>query len=89
MVPMKRISNYTLLVLQWVVMVWGLLMVLTTLHLYAIEVRVLADLPDARPGADSYSPPILHRMVGGLCTGFATMGIGGIMVYLRRLYLAR
>jgi hypothetical protein len=87
--PMRRISNYILVVLQWVLVVWGLFTILTTLHLYAIEASYFAGLPSATVAEDSFSPPTLHRLVVGLCTGIATVGIGGTLFYLRRLYLAR
>ncbi len=87
--PVRRISDYLLLALQWLVLVWGIYTALTALHLYTIETSYFSALPHTKPGTDSYSPPTMHRLVVGLCTGFATIGIGCILFYLRRLYLRR
>jgi len=85
----KRFSDYLFLTLQWLLLIWGIFAVLTTLQLYFIESSYFSDISPARSGVDSYSPPTMHRLVVGLCTGIATMGIGGILFYLRQLYLAR
>lgn len=86
---MKRFANYLLLALQWALVVWGIFTALLALHIYSIESTYFSALPTANPGVDSYSPPTMHHLVVGLCTGVATLGIGGILFYLRRLYLIR
>ncbi|TMV14913.1 hypothetical protein [Arenibacterium halophilum] len=86
---MKPLCAYLLLMLQWLSLVWGAFTVLIALHLYSIDSGYFSTVPLAAPGADHYMPPIFHRLVVGLCTGFATMGIGGILFYLRRIYLVR
>ncbi len=82
-------ADYILLAMQWVILLWGIFTALMALHLYTIENAYLSALPPAPPNVDYFLPPTAHRLVVGLCTGFATMGIGGILFYLRRLYLAR
>ena len=86
---MRRSADFLLLALQWVLLIWGLFTALTTLHLYFIESSYFAAIPPAMSGADYFTPPTMHRLVVGLCTSFATMGIGGNLFFLRRLYLAR
>lgn len=86
---MRRLADYLLLALQWVILLWGIFTAIMALHLYIIETAHFSEFPPAAPNVDSFSPPTTNRLVVGLCTGFATMGIGGILFYLRRLYLAR
>ena len=84
---MKRTAGYALLGLQWLLIIWGLFTVMTALQVYSIESAYFDGASTAEPGSSSFSPPIFHRLVVGLCTGFVSVGIGGVLFYLRRLYL--
>ena len=84
---MKRTANYALFGLQWLLVIWGLFTAVTALQVYAIESAHFDGVSTGEQGSPSFAPPIFHRLVVGLCTGFASVGIGGVLFYLRRLYL--
>lgn len=86
---MRRVANGLLFLLQWLLIAFGLFLVLVAVNTYAMESRYFASLPRAAPGQDSYTPPIMHRLLTGITTGLIGMGLGAVLFYLRRLYLAR
>lgn len=86
---MRGPATYLLVALQWVLVVLGILVVLLALSGYISDVRYLSSLPPAVPGGDSYSPPLLRNLVVGVMVGACAMGIGGVLFYLRRLFLSR
>lgn len=86
---MRQISNFLLLVLQWMLVFWGAFTIFIAIYTFSFEYSYFSSIPSASLGGDSYTPPIYQRLVVGIGTGFAMMGVGGILFYLRRLYLAR
>ncbi|MEM9796206.1 MAG: hypothetical protein AAF919_06940 [Pseudomonadota bacterium] len=83
----KRASNIPLLILQWALVLWGTVVIAVSINTYLVEAAYFADIPAASPGEDSYTPPIFQRMGSGVASGLASVGVGAILFYLRRLYL--
>ncbi len=86
---MARITNIGLLVLQWLLVLWGVFLIVSALHFYRIEVSYFSGLPTAEAGGDYYRPPTRLRMMTGVGMGLIMLGLGALLFYLRRLYLAR
>ena len=86
---MRAVADTFLLVLQWLLVDLGLLLVLVAVNVYAAELRYFSSLPSAAPGESSYTPPILHRLLTRVTTGLIAVGLGAVLFYLRRLWLAR
>ena len=86
---MRAVADTLLLVLQWLLVGLGLLLVLVAVNVYAAELRHFSSLTSVAPGESSYTPPILHRLLTGVTTGLIAMGLGAVLFYLRRLWLAR
>ncbi|MEO1154211.1 MAG: hypothetical protein AAFV31_14220 [Pseudomonadota bacterium] len=86
---MRQVSNLALLLVQWLLVLWGLMLIAITLNTFVVEYRYFADLPAAAPGQSSYSPPIFHRLTVGIGTGLCAIGLGAALFYLRRIYLSR
>ncbi|MGL4238781.1 hypothetical protein [Tabrizicola sp.] len=86
---MRRAGDVVLLVLQRVLVLVGLYTILVALHLYAIETNWAGTKPKPLPGQDYYILPSWQRFVQGTATGAIAMGLGGMLFYLRRLYLAK
>ena len=86
---MRALGNVLLIALQWALVILGLLIVLLAFQSYAFDVRYFSSLPPAVPGGDSYSPPFGKNLAVGVAVGLCAMGVGAILFYLRRLFLAR
>lgn len=86
---MPRAASYLLVALQWVLVVLGVVVVLLALTSYMSDLRYFSALPPAVPGGNSYSPPLLRNLSMGIAIGICAMGIGGVLFYLRHLFLTR
>lgn len=82
---LRKFATFFLIALQWLLVVWGLMLIAVTLHTYGFEARYFGSLPEALPGQDSYSPPTVQRMLTGVATGLVAMGLGAVLFYLRQL----
>ena len=67
----------------------GLALILIAIEGYSLDLGFLQSQPEPLPGQDTYRIPIYQRLVQGTTTGFVAMGLGGLLFYLRRLYLTR
>jgi len=81
------ISKGTLIILQWLLVLWGLLLILIALNTYTYEASYFSSLPVAEPGQDSYTPPTFQRLLTGVVSGLIAVGIGAVLFYLRRIFL--
>lgn len=86
---MQKISWWALIILQWLLVLWGLLLILIALNTYAYDASFFSSLPVAKPGQDSYNPPVFQRMVTGVVSGLIAVGIGAVLFYLRRIFLRK
>lgn len=86
---MQKISSLALIILQWLLVLWGLLLILIALNTYAYEASYFSSLPVAEPGQDSYNPPVFQRMVTGVVSGLIAVGIGAVLFYLRKTFLRK
>ena len=86
---LRLLSSMILIGLQWLLVLWGLFLMLVAPNTYVIESSYFSSLPPAAPGQDSYSPPTFLRMVSGLATGLIATGVGAGLFYLRRIFLGR
>lgn len=86
---MRRVGDIALLVVQWGLIVQGLALILIAVQGYSFDAGLLQAQPETLPGQDTFRVPIYLRLVQGTTTGFIALGIGGVMFYLRRLYLSR
>jgi hypothetical protein len=86
---MRRAGDILLLALQWALILVGIYGVIGAVHFYQIEAGWVATQPPAEAGADAFRPPTFLRMIQGITTGLIAMGLGGVLYYLRRLYLSR
>ncbi|WP_137110639.1 hypothetical protein [Rhodobacter sp. SY28-1] len=75
--------------MQWALVLQGLLLILIAIQGYSVDAGFLRSLPEPLPGQDTYRIPIYQRLVQGMTTGFIALGLGGLLFYLRRLYLKR
>jgi uncharacterized membrane protein YfcA len=85
----RRIGDVLLLLVQWGLVLLGVFLILTAVHLYVSETSWASGRPKPLPGQDYYILPTWQRMVGGVTTGLIAIGLGAALFYLRRLYLAR
>jgi ABC-type Fe3+ transport system permease subunit len=85
----RRFGDLALLLVQWALVLFGLFLVLTALNVYAMETTWASHRPKPLLGQDYFIPPTWQRMIGGVTTGLIAMGLGAVLFYLRRLYLAR
>ncbi|MEL6644581.1 MAG: hypothetical protein AAFQ79_11640 [Pseudomonadota bacterium] len=86
---MRYLSNLTLAALQWLLVLWGIFTLLVTLNTFYFEYQSFSAVPEVAFSGDWYRPPLYHRLVVGIATGLCAIGLGGVMFYLRRLYLNR
>ncbi len=87
---MQRLANVTLALLQWALVMIGLVTVLVTVISYRTDASYFASLSQVPPGADTYY--IVSRLRWtfiGLTSGLIAMGLGAALFYLRQAYLAR
>lgn len=80
-------SRFVLIVLQWLLVLWGLFLIVIALNTYMYEISYFSALPQATPDQASYSPPTFQRMLSGVVTGMVSVGIGAVLFYLRRIFL--
>ena len=87
---MRRVGDFALLVVQWVLVLHGLYLILLAVHLYSLDSNWLAAKPAIKPVGDTYYiRPSWQRLVEGLTIGLMAIGLAGALFYLRRLYLSR
>jgi len=66
---LRSFSKLVLIVLQWLLVLWGLFLVVVALNTYIYEISYFSSLPEATPDQDSYSPPTFQRMLSGVVMG--------------------
>ena len=86
---MRRVGDIALLVVQWVLVLQGLALILIAIQMYSFDLGLLQAQLEPMPGQDTFRAPIYQRLVQGTTTGFIALGLGGLMFYVRRIYLAR
>ncbi len=86
---MRRFGDIALLVLQWALVIFGLFLFLSAVHLYFLEMIWARQQPAPLPGQDVFVLPTRQRLIGGITIGLIAMGLGGVLFYLRQLYLLR
>jgi hypothetical protein len=77
------------LLLQWALVVFGLFLILSAIHLYLLEMTWASQQPAPQPGQDVFVLPTRQRLIAGITIGLIAMGLGGVLFYLRQLYLLR
>ena len=86
----RQIGDLALLVLQWVLVLHGTYLMLVAVHLYALDSNWLQKLPTRKDvGETFYIRPSWQRLIEGISIGIMAIGLGGVLFYLRRLYVAR
>ncbi len=85
---MKRAADALLLVLQWALVLFGVYLLVIAAHLYSMGFLDEGDALTIKAG-DTYVVPIYQRLAQAISSGLLALGVGGILFYLRRLYLAR
>ena len=83
----RSFLRVTLFILQWILVLWGLFLILIALNTYFYETGYFASLPVAAPDHDFYTPPTFQRMLTGVVTGLVAIGNGAVLFYLRRIFL--
>lgn len=84
-----RVADIALVLLQWILVLFGLLLIVIALNTYAYESRYFATQLPAAPGQDHYVPPVFQRLLTGVLTGAISVGLGAILFYLRRITTVR
>jgi len=84
---LRNFSKLVLVILQWLLVLWGVLLIVITLNTYSYEISYFSSLTEATPDQDSYSPPTFQRMLSGVVTGSLSIGVGAVLFYLRRIFL--
>jgi len=84
---LRSFSKVVLIALQWLLVLWGLFLILIALNTYTYEIGYFSSLPAAAPTQDSYTPPTFQRLLTGVATGLVAIGIGAVLFYLRRIFL--
>ena len=84
---LRSVSKIVLVVLQWLLVLWGACLIVIALNTYSYEISYFSSLPEANPDQDSYSPPTFQRMLSGVVTGTVSIGVGTVLFYLRRIFL--
>jgi len=85
---MRQITDYLLFGLQWVLMGLGGLQITSAVRNYFRTVYSFSTLPRPINAPDSYIA-LGPTLLVGLTLGLVSVGLGAILFYLRRLYLAR
>lgn len=86
---LRAVGVIVLVAVQWLLVLWGLLLCGTAILTYYNEISYLSALPEATSGQDSYTPPIFQRMLVGVVTGMIGIGLGVLLFYVRGIYLSR
>lgn len=81
------ISKVVLIALQWLLVLWGLVLILIALNTYTYEIGYYNSLPPAASGQNFYIPPTFQRMLTGVVTGLVAIGLGAVLFYLRRIFI--
>ena len=85
----RRVGDIALLVVQWLLVPWGVALILISLVDYRFQAELRQGLSVSGLESDLYGPPIQLRLVQGVTTGLVAMGLSAVLFYLRRLYLSR
>ncbi len=86
---LRGLASVVLILLQWALVLLGLLLIVMALQTFAIETRWFAAQPIAVPGQDSFAPPTFQRLVTSGLTGLIAVGLGATLYYLRCIFLRR
>ena len=86
---MRRFGDVVLSVLQWLLMLWGVALIVISLVEYDFQAELQQGLTVSGLESALYVPPIHLRLVQGVTTGLVAMGLSAVLFYLRRLYLSR
>ncbi len=86
---MRRVFDDLLLALQRAMVLLGIVTLVITISTFTFEYRFFSAVPPISSGGDTYRPMLYHRLTVGLSTGLCPVGLGAVLFYLRRLYLAR
>ena len=85
----RRVGDVVLFALQWLLMLWGVALILISLVEFRFQAELQQGLSVSGLESDLYEPPVHLRLVQGVKTGLVAMGLSATLFYLRRLYLSR
>jgi hypothetical protein len=85
----RRVGDLVLLVLQWLLMLWGIALVAFAGLEYDFQSEVQQGLSVTGFESTLSAAPLHLRLIQGITTGLIAMGLSVMLFYLRRLYLAR
>lgn len=86
---MRRLADGVRLALQAALVLWGVLTILVAIQGFALDRHMAARLPKAVPGQDFHVLPIWQRLTTGIAMGLFDLGLGGVLITLRRLWVQR
>ena len=85
----RRVGDVVLSVLQWLLLLWGVALIVISLVEYDFQTELQQGLTVSGLESALFAPPIHLRLVQGVTTGLVAMGLSASLFYLRRLYLSR
>jgi hypothetical protein len=85
----RRVGDLVLLALQWLLMLWGIVLLAFTGLEYDLQSEFQQGLSVTGFESSLSAPPLHLRLIQGIATGLIAMGLSAILFYLRHLYLAR
>lgn len=85
----SRVGDVVLVLLQWLLMIWGVALILISLLDHRFQAKLLQGLSVSGFESDLYAPPIHQRLVQGIATGLVAMGLSAALFYLRRIHIMR
>jgi hypothetical protein len=85
----RRAGEIALVVLQWLLMLWGVALIALSLLEYNAQAEMQQGLLVSGFESSLNAPPIHRRLVQGVTFGLAATGLGVTIFHLRRLYLLR
>lgn len=75
------------LALQVALVLWGVLAIFVAAQGFALDRQMAATLPNAVPGQDFHVLPLWQRLTTGIAMGLFDLGLGGVLITLRRLWV--
>jgi hypothetical protein len=85
----RRVGDLVLLVLQWLLMLWGIALLLFAGLEYGFQSEFQQGLSVTGFESSLPAPPLHLRLIQGVTIGLIGMGLSAMLSYLRRPYLAR
>jgi hypothetical protein len=84
----RRVGDIALLVVQWLLTLWGIALVVLSLLEYSGHSQLQQGLTVSGFESSLNAPPT-HQLQLQATLGLVALGLSGALFYLRRLYLSR